>query len=261
MLPISKALLFFETGFLQVMFSVASIQVQPGQSVTMWCAHDIHVSGNLCWFKQTDGDVPRTIAHMLYTESLQTVQPTYFNGFTKDQLDMNQFRKNTSLTIKHARISDSGFYFCGAPGYRMTFGNGTRLEVKDSHFPEKNISETNVTSDENDTGSSKKDDEESPVSTEECSRDIYFTLTLLFGGIIFFTCIIPLIMGIINEHKKQKDKKAVSECQTQQHEDEKENDSVEYAAVHFKRPRTAGRQTEDTTAVHTDTTSKYPKLI
>lgn len=35
-----------------------------------------------------------------------------------------------------------------------------------------------------------------------------------------------------------------------------ENDSVEYAAVHFKnkRPKTAGRQAEYSTAVFTDTT-------
>ncbi|KAK9972284.1 hypothetical protein ABG768_025605 [Culter alburnus] len=217
MLHISTAaLLLFGAGFLQVTFSTASTQAHPGQIVTMWCAHDIHVSGDLYWFKQTDGDVPTTIVHMLYTESLQKVKPNYFNGFTEQHMVMNLFSKSTTLTIKPASISDSGFYFCGATGYRMKFGNGTTLEVKD--------------------------DEKLPVSsTKECSRDIFFTLTLLFGCIIVFACIIPLIMAIIKEHKRQKIKK-VAECQTQQH-DEKENDSVEYAAVHFKnkRPKTAGR--------------------
>uniref|UniRef100_A0A8C2JYH7 Novel immune-type receptor 10a n=1 Tax=Cyprinus carpio TaxID=7962 RepID=A0A8C2JYH7_CYPCA len=196
------------------MFSTASIQTHPGQSVTMWCSHNIHVSGNLYWFKQSDGAVPITIVHMLYTESRQKVEPNYFNNFTKDHLVMDQYSKNTSLTIKKVNISDSGFYFCGATGYPMKFGNGTRLEVKDH--------------------------EKSPVS-EECSRDIYFKLTLLFGGIIFFICIIPLILAIIREHRRQKHKK-VAECQAQQHDD-KENDSVEYAAVYFSNQRTKKSRT------------------
>uniref|UniRef100_A0A8C2FX05 Novel immune-type receptor 10a n=1 Tax=Cyprinus carpio TaxID=7962 RepID=A0A8C2FX05_CYPCA len=112
------------------MFSTASIQTHPGQSVTMWCSHNIHVSGNLFWFKQSDGAVPITIVHMLYTESRQKVEPNYFNNFRKDHLVMDQFSKFTTLTIKKVNISDSGFYFCGATGYHMKFGNGTRLEVK-----------------------------------------------------------------------------------------------------------------------------------
>uniref|UniRef100_A0A8C1LKJ1 Novel immune-type receptor 10a n=1 Tax=Cyprinus carpio TaxID=7962 RepID=A0A8C1LKJ1_CYPCA len=110
--------------------SISSIQTHPGQSVTMWCPHNIHVTGNLYWFKQSDGAVPITIVQMLYTESRQKVEPNYFNNFRKDHLVMDQYSKNTSLTIKKVNISDSGFYFCGATGYDVKFGNGTRLEVK-----------------------------------------------------------------------------------------------------------------------------------
>ncbi|XP_026072724.1 uncharacterized protein LOC113052528 isoform X3 [Carassius auratus] len=112
------------------MFSTASIQTHSGQRVTMWCSHNIHVSGYLYWFKQSDGAVPVTIVRMLYTESLRKVEPTYFNNFTKDHLVMDLFNKVTTLTITQVKMSDSGFYFCGATGYDMKFGNGTRLEVK-----------------------------------------------------------------------------------------------------------------------------------
>uniref|UniRef100_A0A671SMV6 Novel immune-type receptor 10a n=1 Tax=Sinocyclocheilus anshuiensis TaxID=1608454 RepID=A0A671SMV6_9TELE len=197
--------------------TLISIQTHPGQSITMWCPHNIHVTGNLYWFKQSDGAVPVTIVHMLYTESLQKVEPNYFNSFTNDCIVMDQFSKSTTLTIKQVKISDSGFYFCGATGYHMKFGNGTRLEVKASlkRFHSNYIH-------------SFTDHEQSPVSTEECSRDIYFKLTLLFGGIIFFTCIVPLILAIIREHRRQKHKKG------------KLFSHVEYAA--------------DPTAVYTDTT-------
>uniref|UniRef100_A0A671SLA7 Novel immune-type receptor 10a n=1 Tax=Sinocyclocheilus anshuiensis TaxID=1608454 RepID=A0A671SLA7_9TELE len=120
--------------FLRVMFSTATIQTHPGQSITMWCPHNIHVTGNLYWFKQSDGAVPVTIVHMLYTESLQKVEPNYFNSFTNDCIVMDQFSKSTTLTIKQVKISDSGFYFCGATGYHMKFGTGTRLEVKGNLF-------------------------------------------------------------------------------------------------------------------------------
>ncbi|XP_043099030.1 uncharacterized protein LOC122347842 [Puntigrus tetrazona] len=229
MLRIAAAvLMLFGTGFLQDMFSIAAIQVHPRQSVTMWCEHNIYVSGNLYWFKQTDGEVPIAIVWMLYTQSLQKVEPNYFNNFTKDHMVMNLFSKNTSLTISRVKMSDSGFYFCGEAGYYVKFGNGTSLQVKEH--------------------------KKSSLSTEECSGDIYFKLTLLFGGIIFFTCIIPLILMIIREHRRQKHKKAVYESRAQQRNDKK-NDSVVYAAVHFsnKRLKTAGRQKVDTTAVHADT--------
>ncbi|XP_052458587.1 uncharacterized protein LOC128017306 [Carassius gibelio] len=261
---LAAALLLFETGLLRVMFSTASIQTHPGQRVTMWCSHNIHVSGYLSWFKQSDDAVPITIVRMLYTESLRKVEPTYFNNFTKDHLVMDLFNKVTTLTITQVKMSDSGFYFCGATGYDMKFGNGTRLEVK-AHVEEHHNLNTIVNptmindlpavfiTEKNYTGTSKKDHEQSPVS-EECSRDIYFKLTLLFGGIISFTCIVSLILGIIREHRRQKHKK-VAECQAQQ-QDDKENDSVEYAAVYFskQRPKRAGRHTEDPIAVYNDTT-------
>uniref|UniRef100_A0A8C1TY55 Ig-like domain-containing protein n=1 Tax=Cyprinus carpio TaxID=7962 RepID=A0A8C1TY55_CYPCA len=247
MLHISAAaLLLFETGFLQVVFSTASIQTHPGQSVTMWCSHNIQVYGYLYWFKQSDGAVPITIVYMLYTESRQKAEPNYCKNFTKDHLvmAMDQFSKITTLTIKKVNISDSGFYFCGATGYHMKFGNGTRLKVKahaENHHNLNTIVNATMINDlPNYTGSPKNDHEKSSVS-EECSRDIYFKLTLLFGGIIFFICIIPLILAIIREHRRQKHKK-VAECQAQQHDD-KENDSVEYTAVYFSNQRTKKSRT------------------
>ncbi|XP_050969987.1 uncharacterized protein LOC127167787 [Labeo rohita] len=248
MLHISAAAsLLFGTGFLQVVFSITNMQAHPGQSVSMWCPHNIHVSGNLYWFKQTDSAVPITILRISFTES-QKVDKKYLNDFTRDNLVTHHFNKSTNLTIKNVSISDSGFYFCGTAGDQMEFGHGTRLEVKvngtmvnDSYWSTvlKHL-EKNVTSEKNGTKTSEKDHEKSPMSTEECSRNVYFILTLLFGGIIFCTYVIPFILAIIKK-RRQKHKKVI-ECQAQQ-QDNKENDSVEYAAVYFsnKRPKKAGR--------------------
>ncbi len=51
------------------------------------------------------------------------------------------------------------------------------------------------------------DQEKSSASSEDCSRGIYFKLTLLFGGIICFAFIVLLILAIIREHRRQKHKK------------------------------------------------------
>lgn len=97
----------------------------------MWCPHAINGTGHLYWFKQTDGDVPVPIVHMLYNGSLQKVEANYLNNFTNEHLVMHQFSISTTLTIKTARTFDSGFYFCGAMGqHHMIFGDGTRLEIK-----------------------------------------------------------------------------------------------------------------------------------
>lgn len=128
-------LLFFSwlLGFLQVVFSITNMQAHPGQSVSMWCPHNIHVSGNLYWFKQTDSAVPITILRISFTES-QKVDKKYLNDFTRDNLVTHHFNKSTNLTIKNVSISDSGFYFCGTAGDQMEFGHGTRLEVKGNIF-------------------------------------------------------------------------------------------------------------------------------
>nr|CAI21229.1 novel immune-type receptor 10.2 [Danio rerio] len=138
MLHISAAaLLLFGMGFLKIMVSTANIQAQQGETVSMWCSHNIRVTGNLYWFKQIDSAVPVTIMHMLFTESLQKVEPTYFNEFTKNRLFMNQFSKSTLLAIINVTTSDSGFYFCGFMDYHIQFGNGTRLDVKVAEYQTK----------------------------------------------------------------------------------------------------------------------------
>ncbi|TRY58732.1 hypothetical protein DNTS_001278, partial [Danionella cerebrum] len=137
----------------------------------MWCSHNLDFTGKIYWFKQTDNNVPNTIVHMLYNKRIIKTKPKYHND-----LIMNIFKKNTSLTINHVTTSDSGFYFCGATFFYLKFSNGTRLEIQ--------VNEKST--------------------EEECSGGIFFKLTLLFGCIIFT---ILLIWGIIMKHKQLKNNK------------------------------------------------------
>ncbi|XP_065109420.1 uncharacterized protein [Paramisgurnus dabryanus] len=227
MLHISTTtLMLFGTGFFTVLCPAVSIEVLQGENVAIWCEHNIHVTGDLCWFKQTAYAVPITTVCMVYTESRrQNVEPRYFANFTMNQMIMDLYLKSTSLTILDVNVSDAGLYFCGAMGYKMKFGNGTRLKVKDK----------NDMSRKNDTETLKNDHNQSSVTAEDCSGNIFFILTFIFGGFIIFTFNILIIFGIIRKHKRQKQRKA-AEHQAQQHDyKEQEPESVEYSAVHFSR--------------------------
>nr|XP_055033161.1 uncharacterized protein LOC129421554 [Misgurnus anguillicaudatus] len=225
MLHISTSLMLFGTGFLTVLCPAVSTEVLPGENVVIWCEHNIHVSGKLCWFKQTSYAVPVTIVCMLYTESLrQNVKPRYFANFTMNQMIMDMYPKSTSLTILDVRVSDSGFYFCGVVDYQMKFGNGSRLDVKDKNMSRKNDTET-----------LKNDHNQSSVSADHCSENIFFILTFIFGGFIIFTFNILLILIIIRKHRRLKQRKAAEHQAQQQDCKEQDSESVEYSAVHFSR--------------------------
>nr|XP_055032813.1 uncharacterized protein LOC129421368 [Misgurnus anguillicaudatus] len=223
-------------GFFTVLCPAFSIEVLKGENVTIWCEHNIHVTGKLCWFKQTSYAVPIKIVCMLYTESRQNVEPQYCSNFTMNHMIMDLYSKSTSLKILDVKVSESGLYFCGVVDYLMKFGNGSRLEVKDK----------NEMSRKNDTETLKNDHDKSSVSADDCSGNIFLILTFIFGGFIIFTFNILLILIIIRKHRRQKQRKAAEHQEQQQDHKEQESDSVEYSAVHFskKKPKRRERQTD-----------------
>ncbi|XP_065109423.1 uncharacterized protein [Paramisgurnus dabryanus] len=229
MLDIST-LILFGTGFLTVLCPAVSIEVLPGENVSIWCEHNTYgSSADLCWFKQASYAVPIKMLCMLYTDNLKSFEPRYFANFTKNHMIMDLYSKSTSLTILDVNVFDSGFYFCGAVDYIMKFGNGTRLEVKDK----------NDMSGKNDTQTLKNDHDKFSMSADDCSGNIFIILTFIFGGFIIFTVNILLILVIIRKHRRVKQRKA-AEHQPQQQDykvnfKEQEPESVEYSALHFSR--------------------------
>ncbi|XP_065109421.1 uncharacterized protein [Paramisgurnus dabryanus] len=235
----TTSLMLFGTGFLTLLCPVVSIEVLKGENAAIWCEHNIHVIADLCWFKQTSYVVPRKIVCMKYTHSFQSGEAKYFSNFTINQMIMHLYRKSTSLTILDVKVSDSGFYFCGAAEYQMKFGNGSRLDVKDK----------------NDTETLKNDHDKSSVSVDDCSGNIFLILTFIFGGFIIFTFNILLIWAIIRKHRRLKQRKAAELQEQQQDHKEQESDSVEYSAVHLskKKPKRAEERT-DMYQMYTDAT-------
>ncbi|XP_016096125.1 uncharacterized protein [Sinocyclocheilus grahami] len=205
---------------------IDNVSAQPGENVTICCQHNSKAGRNIHWFKQTKSSVPIAIVYMMISYELKELHTNYLNGFQQDHLLMSLNTKNTSLRILNVDVSDSGLYFCGWNSWMMTFGDGTQLEIKDLN--------------------------KRPISTRDCSENIFYKLTFIFGGIIFILTIILLTTLMIKIQNRNTQGKDADGHETQQHE---EPHSSVYAALQFSKhkSRRAARNREDTDVVYSAT--------
>ncbi|XP_073692774.1 T cell receptor alpha chain MC.7.G5-like [Garra rufa] len=219
------------------------LSAQPGENVTVWCPHTTKTGKNIHWFKQTNSSVPIAIVYMMITYQFKVLHKSYLNGFRQDRMLMSLNTENTSLTILNVDIYDSGLYYCGWDSIIMTFGDGTQLDIK----------ERAVTPLQNETEIANKDLKPSPISTRECSENIFYKLTFIFGGIVILI-IILLTTLIIKIQRRNTQENDADHHVTQHHE---EPYSSVYAALQFskhqKKSRRAARNTEDTDVVYSAT--------
>ncbi|XP_048041398.1 uncharacterized protein LOC125265308 isoform X2 [Megalobrama amblycephala] len=249
---IISALLICGMGLLTVVKSsqTANISARPGDNVTIWCQHTAKPAEYIHWFKQTNSAVPLIIVYVMITHQLKKLQIKYLSGFQSDRLVMSLNTKNTSLRILNVDISDSGLYYCGWDSWGITFGDGTHLDIKD-HLIYCAESEC-VTSLQNETEISNKDLTESPISTQDCSENIFYKLTFIFGVIIVILIIILVLIVIIKIQSRKTQGKDADRHVTQHHE---EPHSTLYAALQFSKQKTrrAARHAEYTDVVYSAT--------
>uniref|UniRef100_A0A8C1AV06 Uncharacterized protein n=1 Tax=Cyprinus carpio carpio TaxID=630221 RepID=A0A8C1AV06_CYPCA len=242
---IISVLLICGTGLLTAVKAsqIDNISAQPGENVTIWCQHNSDVGKNIHWFKQTKSSVPIAIVYMMISYQLKELYTNYLNGFQQDHLLMSLDTENTYLRILNVDVSDSGLYFCGWNSLIMTFGDGTQLDIE----------ERSVTPQQNETENTKiKDLNKSQISTRNCSENIFYNMTFIFGGIIVILIIILLTTLIIKIQNRSTQGKDADGHETQHHE---EPHSSVYAALQFSKhkSRRAARNTEDTDVVYSAT--------
>ncbi|XP_043099028.1 uncharacterized protein LOC122347840 [Puntigrus tetrazona] len=243
-----SALLICGTGLLKAS-QIENLSAQPGENVTIWCQHNSGTGKNVHWFKQTKSSVPIAIVYMLITFELKELHTNYLNGFQQNRMLMSLHSENTSLRILNVDDFDSGLYFCGWEKHVMAFGDGTQLEIK----------ERRDTPLQNKTENTNKDVNKRPISTRDCSENIFYKMTFIFGGIIFIVAVIlltALIIQIWNRNAQGKVSISVAadaeSRETQHHE---EPYSSVYAALQFSKhkSRRPARRTEDTDVVYSAT--------
>uniref|UniRef100_A0A3Q1FNV4 Ig-like domain-containing protein n=1 Tax=Acanthochromis polyacanthus TaxID=80966 RepID=A0A3Q1FNV4_9TELE len=88
---------------------ILTVEVQPGEEVTLTCNNYTINLYNVFWYRLTSGANVSCISSM----SSSAAQVLLCDGFYKNKFDMTSNITNLFLIIKTVDVSDSGLYFCG----------------------------------------------------------------------------------------------------------------------------------------------------
>uniref|UniRef100_A0A673HNI2 Novel immune-type receptor 12 n=1 Tax=Sinocyclocheilus rhinocerous TaxID=307959 RepID=A0A673HNI2_9TELE len=99
-----------------------------GETITLECLISQSYENYFSWFRQSLGEAPICILS-LYAE---TSTPTFYGDFKNDKrFTVLKQGSLFALTIKDAKPSDTGIYYCGARDYDLiTFSSGLFLNYK-----------------------------------------------------------------------------------------------------------------------------------
>uniref|UniRef100_A0A8C4IW14 Ig-like domain-containing protein n=1 Tax=Dicentrarchus labrax TaxID=13489 RepID=A0A8C4IW14_DICLA len=86
-----------------------TVEVQPGEDVTMLCSNYSSVPTQITWYKL----VKRTQPHCVSSMFRSTDPAKYCDGFKSGKFEMSSNVYTLFLKIKQVDLSDSGLYFCG----------------------------------------------------------------------------------------------------------------------------------------------------
>ncbi|CAG5929489.1 unnamed protein product [Menidia menidia] len=120
----------FHTGWVSVSVSeFHTVEVQPGEEVTLLCSNFSRWVRHIFWFKMAIEPKASCISSMSYSDSNASLCDGYENG----QFTMTSNTTNLFLNIKQVDFSDSGLYFCGykKDGHPVIF-SATHLQVQDA---------------------------------------------------------------------------------------------------------------------------------
>ncbi|XP_041821216.1 uncharacterized protein LOC121626656 [Chelmon rostratus] len=123
------ALLLCSLSWISVSLSQSqTVEVQPGEEVTLLCSNYTSSPSLIMWFRVVSRTQPQCICSMF--KHLEGAK--FCSGFENGKFEMTSNSSTLFLKIKQVDLSDSGLYFCG---YRLTRGlvivHATYLQVED----------------------------------------------------------------------------------------------------------------------------------
>uniref|UniRef100_A0A3Q1GMI8 Uncharacterized LOC110971792 n=1 Tax=Acanthochromis polyacanthus TaxID=80966 RepID=A0A3Q1GMI8_9TELE len=99
----------FPSGWISVSVSeILTVEVQPGEGVTLICNNFTDFSSNVFWYRLTSGANVSCISYITSSDEVLLC-----DGFQNGNFIMTSNLTNLFLTIKTVDVSDSGLYFCG----------------------------------------------------------------------------------------------------------------------------------------------------
>uniref|UniRef100_A0A3Q1GQ51 Uncharacterized LOC110971792 n=1 Tax=Acanthochromis polyacanthus TaxID=80966 RepID=A0A3Q1GQ51_9TELE len=87
---------------------ILTVEVQPGEGVTLICNNFTDFSSNVFWYRLTSGANVSCISYITSSDEVLLC-----DGFQNGNFIMTSNLTNLFLTIKTVDVSDSGLYFCG----------------------------------------------------------------------------------------------------------------------------------------------------
>uniref|UniRef100_A0A3B4XU97 Ig-like domain-containing protein n=1 Tax=Seriola lalandi dorsalis TaxID=1841481 RepID=A0A3B4XU97_SERLL len=86
-----------------------TVEVQPGEEVTLLCTNYTTSPTQMIWFRV----VKRLKPHCVVSIFKPSESASYCGGFQNDRFDVTSNISTVFLKIKQVDLSDSGLYFCG----------------------------------------------------------------------------------------------------------------------------------------------------
>ncbi|XP_047448357.1 uncharacterized protein LOC125012437 [Mugil cephalus] len=87
-----------------------TVEVQPGEEVTLLCSNFSSIPTNIFWFKLVNGPYITRISAMLSSDQ----NAFFYDGFDTGKFNMTSNTTTLFLKIKPVDLTDSGLYFCGS---------------------------------------------------------------------------------------------------------------------------------------------------